>query len=137
MPARKNAASNNNESSELVRSTARSSMRKLSNSTSSNTSIATSAAASTTSFSRDRLRSSERSLAKRTQQPAGEQCPHCDRCFGIKAFDRHVEWCKEKALQASIKQTNKTEQNKAKERLEARIKYRAPCLKYVCLDLID
>ncbi|PSN31843.1 hypothetical protein C0J52_13063, partial [Blattella germanica] len=24
-----------------------------------------------------------------------EQCPHCERNFGPKAFDRHIEWCKE------------------------------------------
>ncbi|XP_067626313.1 serine-rich adhesin for platelets isoform X5 [Eurosta solidaginis] len=85
---------------------------------------------STASFTRDRIRSSDRAQVKRIQQsPAAEQCPHCERCFGPKAYDRHVEWCKEKALQASIKQTSKTEQNLAKERLEARTKYRAPCLK--------
>ncbi|XP_017479335.1 PREDICTED: homeobox protein 5 isoform X3 [Rhagoletis zephyria] len=81
------------------------------------------------SFTRDRMRSSDRSLAKRIQPPPAEQCPHCERCFGPKAYDRHVEWCKEKALQASIKHTTKGEQNLAKERLEARTKYRAPCLK--------
>ena len=112
-------------------------MRKLSNSTTtSNVSIANSAP-SNPSFSRDRLRSSERSLAKRIQASAAEQCPYCDRCFGIKAFDRHVEWCKEKALQASIKLNNKTEQNIAKERLEARTKYRAPCVKYVYSEYYD
>ncbi|XP_011184279.2 homeobox protein 5 isoform X2 [Zeugodacus cucurbitae] len=102
---------------------------------SNNISQMTTSTASTTSlpgagsFTRDRMRSSDRSLAKRIQPPPAEQCPHCERCFGPKAYDRHVEWCKEKALQASIKQTTKTEQNLAKERLEARTKYRAPCLK--------
>lgn len=140
---------------ELARSTARASMRKLTanaqnqlpNTTATAGAAATAAATashavnnsqmttSTTSlpgagsFTRDRMRSSERSLAKRIQPPPAEQCPHCERCFGPKAYDRHVEWCKEKALQASIKQTTKTEQNLAKERLEARTKYRAPCLK--------
>ncbi|XP_059224613.1 titin homolog isoform X2 [Stomoxys calcitrans] len=115
-------------SEEFIRSTARSSMRKLS------TSSANDGMTTSSNFSRDRLRSSERSLTRRgamqTQLPS-EQCPHCDRCFGLKAYDRHVEWCKEKALQASIKQqaSNKTEENVAKARLEARTKYRAPCLK--------
>lgn len=130
---------------ELARSTARASMRKLTanaqNQLPNTTATASHAVnnsqmtTSTTSlpgagsFTRDRMRSSERSLAKRIQPPPAEQCPHCERCFGPKAYDRHVEWCKEKALQASIKQTTKTEQNLAKERLEARTKYRAPCLK--------
>ncbi|XP_053965258.1 homeobox protein 5 isoform X2 [Anastrepha ludens] len=145
-----------NGGEELARSTARASMRKLATATTAHNqshSVTPSAAAtsavpahnansqmnvstsSTTSlpgagnFTRDRMRSSERSLAKRIQPPPAEQCPHCERCFGPKAYDRHVEWCKEKALQASIKQTAKTEQNLAKERLEARTKYRAPCLK--------
>ncbi|XP_075170007.1 uncharacterized protein LOC142241983 isoform X8 [Haematobia irritans] len=113
---------------EFIRATARSSMRKLS------TSSANDGMTTSSNFSRDRLRSSERSLTRRgpmqTTLPS-EQCPHCDRCFGLKAYDRHVEWCKEKALQAAIKQqaSNKTEENVAKARLEARTKYRAPCLK--------
>ncbi|XP_073812295.1 uncharacterized protein isoform X5 [Musca autumnalis] len=113
---------------ELVRSTARASMRKLS------TSSATDGMTTSSNFSRDRLRSSERSLTRRgpiqTSVPS-EQCPHCDRCFGLKAYDRHVEWCKEKALQDSIKKqsNSKTEESAAKARLEARTKYKAPCLK--------
>lgn len=86
---------------------------------------------SSTNFTRDRMRSSERSLTRRgIQPPPAEQCPHCERCFGIKAYDRHVEWCKEKALLAAIKQgPAKNEGSVAKARLEARTKYRAPCLK--------
>lgn len=62
-----------------------------------------------------------------TAQPQNEQCPYCERCFGIKAYDRHVEWCKEKAL---LKQMNNKETvSAAKERLQARIKYKAPNLK--------
>ncbi|XP_061391700.1 zinc finger C2HC domain-containing protein 1A-like, partial [Musca vetustissima] len=112
---------------EFVRSTARASMRKLS------TSSATDGMTTSSNFSRDRLRSSERSLTRRgpiqTSVPS-EQCPHCDRCFGLKAYDRHVEWCKEKALQDSIKKqaSSKSEENAAKARLEARTKYKAPCL---------
>jgi hypothetical protein len=59
--------------------------------------------------------------------PVSERCPHCDRSFGIKAFDRHVEWCKEKSR---LKNPNSSmELSMAKERLEARTKYRAPNLK--------
>lgn len=67
--------------------------------------------------------------AKRIQPPPAEPCPYCQRCFGVKAYDRHVEWCKEKSLIASIKQSNINSKAAAKERLEARIKYKAPCLK--------
>ncbi|XP_058981036.1 putative uncharacterized protein DDB_G0277255 isoform X3 [Musca domestica] len=113
---------------EFVRSTARASMRKLS------TSSANDGMTTSSNFSRDRLRSSERSLTRRgpiQSSVPSEQCPHCDRCFGLKAYDRHVEWCKEKALQDSIKKqaSSKTEENAAKARLEARTKYKAPCLK--------
>lgn len=132
-----------------VRSTARASMRKLatsssatamsaavnascSNSSLTSAALAGSSAAGTSNFSRDsRLRCSDRSLTRRGIQPLpSEKCPHCDRFFGLKAYDRHVEWCKEKALQASIKQNYlKNEGNTAKARLEARTKYKAPCLK--------
>ncbi|KAL1488877.1 hypothetical protein ABEB36_014671 [Hypothenemus hampei] len=54
-----------------------------------------------------------------------ERCPSCDRHFGPKAFDRHVEWCKER--KARIQQSPANIQQ-AKERLEARIKYRVPPL---------
>ncbi|XP_068084810.1 uncharacterized protein [Anabrus simplex] len=53
-----------------------------------------------------------------------ERCPHCDRHFGPKAFDRHIEWCKEQ--KARIPKSPAS--NQAKERLEARTKYRAPPL---------
>ncbi|XP_055836762.1 uncharacterized protein LOC129905330 isoform X2 [Episyrphus balteatus] len=76
-----------------------------------------------------RERSRTVGVTKRILQPQAEPCPYCERCFGVKAYDRHVEWCKEKALIASIKQQNTNSQTAAKERLEARIKYRAPCLK--------
>ncbi|XP_065370479.1 mucin-2 isoform X1 [Calliphora vicina] len=122
---------------DLIRSTARASMRKA---VSSNNTTPTATAAATNSsnvtpssnFNRDRMRSSERSLTRsRGIQPLpAEQCPHCERCFGIKAYDRHVEWCKEKAIQAAIKHGgSKNDGSVAKARLEARTKYRAPCLK--------
>lgn len=66
--------------------------------------------------------------AKRTiLAPVSELCPFCDRSFGIKAYDRHVEWCKEKSR---LKNPGITKQlSMAKERLEARTKYRAPNVK--------
>lgn len=48
-----------------------------------------------------------------------EQCPHCDRSFGPKAYDRHLEWCKEQ--QARIKPRSPASQ-RAKDRVEARTK---------------
>lgn len=62
-----------------------------------------------------------------TMGPASEQCPHCERHFGVKAYDRHVEWCKEKTRLAN--QTNSASLNAAKERLAARTKYKAPITK--------
>ncbi|XP_074100135.1 uncharacterized protein LOC141528125 isoform X3 [Cotesia typhae] len=52
-------------------------------------------------------------------------CPTCNRQFGIKAYDRHVAWCKERIMRAPASQAT----NVAKERLDARMKYRAPLLK--------
>ncbi|XP_076182971.1 uncharacterized protein LOC143154845 [Ptiloglossa arizonensis] len=55
---------------------------------------------------------------------ANEQgtCPTCNRNFGIKAYDRHVAWCKDRAGRVTLSPAT----NIAKERLEARMKYRAP-----------
>ncbi|XP_043684372.1 bromodomain-containing protein DDB_G0270170-like isoform X3 [Vespula pensylvanica] len=53
-------------------------------------------------------------------------CPTCNRQFGVKAYDRHVAWCKERSTRLPISPATK---NIAKERLEARMKYRAPTLK--------
>lgn len=47
-----------------------------------------------------------------------EKCPHCERNFGPKAFDRHIEWCKEQKSRIPKSPASIT----AKERLEARIK---------------
>ncbi|CAK9823033.1 Zinc finger C2HC domain-containing protein 1A [Anthophora retusa] len=58
---------------------------------------------------------------------ANEQgtCPTCNRHFGVKAYDRHVAWCKERITRVTISPAT----NIAKERLEARMKYRAPSVK--------
>ncbi|KAL1464751.1 hypothetical protein WDU94_004369 [Cyamophila willieti] len=70
----------------------------------------------------------EGSTAPLLSKPADhEQCPHCGRSFGPKAFDRHVEYCKEKFSRLENVKPNISLQ--AKERLEARTKYRAPCVK--------
>ncbi|XP_033156623.1 uncharacterized protein LOC117138569 isoform X4 [Drosophila mauritiana] len=120
---------------EMVRSTARASMRKAASTLSSNSATeapavapaASTAPAAPAAPAAPLVR--ERSLAKRIKAPACDRCPHCDRTFNPKAFDRHVEWCKEKAIQATMKSTNSQETSKAKERLEARKQYRPPNLK--------
>lgn len=83
------------------------------------------------STSLQRTKSTRASIG--TQPQPSEQCPHCQRFFGSKAYDRHVEWCKEKAIQQAIK--NPGSNNVAKDRLFARTKYRAPCLKYPSISL--
>ncbi|XP_014476695.1 PREDICTED: uncharacterized protein LOC106745523 isoform X2 [Dinoponera quadriceps] len=52
-------------------------------------------------------------------------CPTCNRQFGIKAYDRHVAWCKDRVPSIPISPAV----NLAKERLEARMRYKAPALK--------
>ncbi|EFN89377.1 UPF0418 protein FAM164A [Harpegnathos saltator] len=52
-------------------------------------------------------------------------CPTCNRQFGIKAYDRHVAWCKDRVISVPVSPAV----NLAKERLEARMRYRAPALK--------
>ncbi|KQS62381.1 uncharacterized protein Dere_GG22220, isoform D [Drosophila erecta] len=119
----------------MVRSTARASLRKAASTLSSNSApeaptvapAAPAAAAAPATPAAPLVR--ERSLAKRIKAPACDRCPHCERTFNPKAFDRHVEWCKEKAIQATMKSTNSQETSKAKERLEARKQYRPPNLK--------
>ncbi|SPP73604.1 blast:Zinc finger C2HC domain-containing protein 1A [Drosophila guanche] len=110
---------------ELVRSTARASVRRAGGGA-----TAESAAGATSPAGEPNgVPARDRSLAKRIRSVASERCPHCERSFNVKAFDRHVEWCKEKAVQATIKCTNTQETTKAKERLDARKQYRPPNLK--------
>ncbi|XP_049767977.1 zinc finger C2HC domain-containing protein 1A-like [Schistocerca cancellata] len=51
-----------------------------------------------------------------------EQCPHCERSFCLKAFERHVEWCKDRRAPVTLSPNTL----KAKEMLDARLKYTAP-----------
>ena len=69
-----------------------------------------------------------KSVRQKNLAPVSEQCPQCERFFGLKAYDRHVEWCKEKARIGHQIITPQT--NVAKERLQARTKYKAPSLRY-------
>ncbi|XP_037717950.1 uncharacterized protein LOC119552181 isoform X5 [Drosophila subpulchrella] len=112
--------------SEVVRSTARASLRKAASTLSSN-SASEAPAGPPAAPAAPPVR--ERSLARRIKAPACDRCPHCERTFNPKAFDRHVEWCKEKAILNNIKSTNSQETSKAKERLEARKQYKPPNLK--------
>ncbi|XP_076660761.1 uncharacterized protein LOC143364151 [Halictus rubicundus] len=66
-------------------------------------------------------------LSSSAPMRANEQgvCPTCNRHFGVKAYDRHVAWCKDRIARVQISAAT----NIAKERLEARMKYRAPSLK--------
>lgn len=64
-----------------------------------------------------------RSTSKLTSPSAkssnNEKCQYCDRCFGPKSFDRHIEWCKE---QSSRINATTAATREALERLEARTK---------------
>ncbi|XP_061519068.1 probable serine/threonine-protein kinase cdc7 isoform X14 [Anopheles gambiae] len=62
---------------------------------------------------------------KRSMSQQNEPCPYCERCFGMKAYDRHVEWCREKAI-LNRNVNNNQSISAAKERLQARIQYKAP-----------
>ncbi|XP_022125416.2 probable serine/threonine-protein kinase DDB_G0282963 isoform X1 [Pieris rapae] len=56
-----------------------------------------------------------------------QKCPHCGRAFGVRAFERHVEWCADKAkiLPAASAQAP-PHISDAKQRLNARTQYKAP-----------
>ncbi|XP_041981764.1 uncharacterized protein LOC121735153 isoform X7 [Aricia agestis] len=56
-----------------------------------------------------------------------QKCPHCSRAFGVRAFERHVEWCADKAkiLPAAPAQPPPHIAD-AKQRLNARTQYKAP-----------
>ncbi|CAF4879518.1 unnamed protein product [Pieris macdunnoughi] len=56
-----------------------------------------------------------------------QKCPHCGRAFGVRAFERHVDWCADKAkiLPAASAQAP-PHITDAKQRLNARTQYKAP-----------
>lgn len=64
---------------------------------------------------------------KRTTGTINEVCPQCGRSFGSRAYDRHVEWCREKAKIAYP--TLSAQQHIARERMQARTKYKAPSVR--------
>lgn len=70
-----------------------------------------------------------RSMTKRSLNPINEICPHCGRSFGVRAYDRHVEWCREKTKITAP--TLSAQQHLAKERMQARTKYKAPTVRYI------
>jgi hypothetical protein len=54
-----------------------------------------------------------------------DECPFCNRCFGPKAYDRHVGYCKEKYVQRQYEvQPVPKDRIEAMERQEIRTKYR-------------
>lgn len=70
-----------------------------------------------------------RSMRKQMQTlgAINEVCPHCGRTFGTRAYDRHVDWCAEKCK--ITQPTLSAQQHLAKERMQARTKYKAPSLR--------
>ncbi|XP_026495566.2 MATH and LRR domain-containing protein PFE0570w isoform X6 [Vanessa tameamea] len=69
------------------------------------------------------------SVRSAIMKPAADlqKCPHCNRAFGLRAFERHVEWCADKAkiLPAAPGQPPPHIAD-AKQRLNARTQYKAP-----------
>ncbi|CAH2092983.1 unnamed protein product [Euphydryas editha] len=69
------------------------------------------------------------SVRSAIMKPAADlqKCPHCNRAFGMRAFERHVEWCADKAkiLPAAPAQPPPHIAD-AKQRLNARTQYKAP-----------
>ncbi|CAH2227277.1 jg25730, partial [Pararge aegeria aegeria] len=56
-----------------------------------------------------------------------QKCPHCSRNFGMRAFERHVEWCADKAkILPAAPQQPPPHIADAKQRLNARTQYKAP-----------
>ncbi|CAB3234116.1 unnamed protein product [Arctia plantaginis] len=55
-----------------------------------------------------------------------QRCPHCNRAFGVRAFERHVEWCADKAKILPAAPVQPPAIANAKQRLNARTQYKAP-----------
>ncbi|KPI96961.1 Protein FAM164A [Papilio xuthus] len=70
------------------------------------------------------------SVRSTIKKPTAElqRCPHCSRAFGVRAFERHVEWCADKAkiLPAAAAAPPPPHIADAKQRLNARTQYKAP-----------
>lgn len=65
----------------------------------------------------------------RTANPKLQECQYCSRSFNVKAYDNHVNWCKEKSIKAMFQQQTNASDLKAMERMKARIHYKPPCPK--------
>ncbi|XP_069360971.1 uro-adherence factor A-like isoform X2 [Maniola hyperantus] len=69
------------------------------------------------------------SVRSAIMKPAADlqKCPHCSRNFGMRAFERHVEWCADKAkILPAAPQQPPPHIADAKQRLNARTQYKAP-----------
>ncbi|XP_061718552.1 probable serine/threonine-protein kinase tsuA isoform X2 [Cydia pomonella] len=68
------------------------------------------------------------SVRTTVMKPAADlqKCPHCSRAFGVRAFERHVEWCADKAKILPAAPVQPPHITDAKQRLNARTKYKAP-----------
>ncbi|XP_030040469.1 uncharacterized protein PF11_0213 isoform X6 [Manduca sexta] len=69
------------------------------------------------------------SVRSAIMKPAAElqKCPHCARAFGVRAFERHVEWCADKAKILPAAPAHAAPHiADAKQRLNARTQYKAP-----------
>ncbi|XP_075980643.1 uncharacterized protein LOC142979544 isoform X3 [Anticarsia gemmatalis] len=72
---------------------------------------------------------SVRSAITKVNKPMAElqRCPHCKRAFGMRAFERHVEWCGDKAkILPAAPAAPPQHIADAKQRLNARTQYKAP-----------
>ncbi|XP_047992302.1 formin-J-like isoform X2 [Leguminivora glycinivorella] len=71
------------------------------------------------------------SVRTTVMKPAADlqKCPHCNRAFGMRAFERHVEWCADKAKILPAAPAQPTHITDAKQRLNARTKYKAPLVR--------
>ncbi|XP_063386461.1 histone-lysine N-methyltransferase, H3 lysine-79 specific-like isoform X2 [Cydia fagiglandana] len=58
-----------------------------------------------------------------------QKCPHCSRAFGMRAFERHVEWCADKAKILPAAPVQPPHITDAKQRLNARTQYKAPLVR--------
>ncbi|XP_063365468.1 putative uncharacterized protein DDB_G0282133 isoform X4 [Cydia amplana] len=71
------------------------------------------------------------SIRTTIMKPAADlqKCPHCSRAFGVRAFERHVEWCADKAKILPAAPVQPPHVTDAKQRLNARTQYKAPLVR--------